>query len=214
MKKKKRINFYSALTEEVIYRNEIIRFFTIIALSTLIFTLNIIIQNDVSLIYILIILRVINFTIVVNSFFLIIISFSRLINISDNKEILLKKQGKYKFKYPAVKYELQDIIMFLKYSKYPGDLYVKSEDGDYYNIKLTMDYNSKTRVFFDPRYYINEQEYRNIEVLINFIYKITLVDKDGMVSVLALEEGNDPILLKNALEIIRKELKEKNDDSN
>ena len=125
----------------------------------------------------------------------------RMFDISDYNEKTKVINGKKKFKFDPVLYNVSEIEKWIKNAVIPDTIYVKSSNGKNITIiSVVFEAKGKNGPFINKQILINGKVIESVQDIKEEIYHTCMVE-DDYISIMAVSEYNDP---KNFNKIINK----------
>jgi len=202
--------YFSAETSEYSYSNEFKRLLVIIIIVGAFVASDILIKeanmyNNIKL-YLIILIRLTYTSVYLTALLLIFISLARLINISDNKEKKLIKNGEKKLKHKPLKYRLEDVVLVFENYDIPDIIYIKDQMNKIHTIELSMDYDERKKRSFDRQYHIDNMMFVDITEFKEYIITNSMCDEFENVLVVSLIDNNNPILFERVISQCKKKV--------
>lgn len=201
--------YFSAESSEYSYSHEFKRLLVIIIIVGVFVASDILIKeanmyNNIKP-YLIILIRLTYISVYLTALLLIFISLARLINISDNKEKKLIKNGEKKFKHKPLKYRLEDVILVFENYDIPDIVYIKDQMNKIHTIELSMDYDERKNVF-NRQYHIDNMKFVDITEFKEYIINNSMCDEFENVLVVSLIDNNNPILFERVISQCKKKV--------
>lgn len=126
----------------------------------------------------------------------------RIIDISDYNEKNKIKNGKKKFNFKPILYSIKDVNNWIKFSKEPDVIYVKSKNEGITTIEVSFETKGKNGPFINKKIFVDDVEIQ-IEELEETIFNLCTITND-CVDIIAITENNDPKYFKKIIEDLDK----------
>lgn len=175
---------FSAQSNEKKYKYEIIPFFILIVIYSVIMIILSHFKNTNIIAGIICILFI----------FQLILFFIRLICVADNREISKFKNNEIKMKFPSIKVDFKDIMLWVEKSDIPDTIYVKSILGKRFIIEISFETKGFRRKFINKTIWFDDVRITTLEKFKEIIEINQILDVNNYIEIEAITEFNNPKL--------------------
>ncbi len=188
-------SIFSFETKEIEYKKTLLEFLLTIIVISIIVVLDYFIQVDWLQKLILVLL-------LINTLYLVLAFFGRLICISDNKEKIKTKNGKRKFKYDPVNLNITDFKLWLSNYNEPETVWIKDPFGIYHCIEISLDVKGRRGQYYNKKIYLDDVEIKIDDIL----SKIEEYANDDSIEILESFDKNSPNIILDELNQIKENM--------
>ncbi len=186
---------FSATTDEVTYKKEIITHVILLLIFVLpiIFTYFGLIIPYKSIRFIIAVIIFIDF------YPCMIFCGIRMLHISDNREKLKHNKGIKKGKLPTIKYSYKAILYWLENAIIPDTLYIVSNRNEHHCLEISFEVNGFNKPFVNKKYFFDHDEMVSISNIEKMLEQNEIIDKDGYIAIEGITDYNNPSLFQKIL---------------
>ena len=126
--------------------------------------------------------------------FQLILFFIRLICVADNREISKFKNNEIKMKFPSIKVDFKDIMLWVEKSDILDTIYVKSILGKRFIIEISFETKGFRRKFINKTIWFDDVRITTLEKFKEIIEINQILDVNNYIEIEAITKFNNPKL--------------------
>ena len=126
----------------------------------------------------------------------------RLTVVADNIELVNSLKGNIKFKNSPIKFTFEEISFFIRNTKNPETIYVKSINKGYHMIDIAYDVKGRKGPFYNKQYYFDGIQIKSIDEFLKTIYDNTVIS--DYIMVYATFDKKSPEILSKLINELKK----------